>query len=42
MRLLVTKGGFCFSGKISEFRQVIRPWSQSNVTLQEYINQALH
>lgn len=42
MRLLVTKRGLCFSGKISEFRQLIRPWSQTKVTLHNYINLALH
>ncbi|AGL01988.1 hypothetical protein [Desulfoscipio gibsoniae] len=42
MRLFITKNGFCFSGKVSEFRQLIRPWSQTNVTLREFIASTLH
>jgi len=38
MRLFLSESGFCFRGKVSELRQLLHPWSQSNATLQEYIS----
>lgn len=42
MRISIAKAGFCFSGKVSELRELIHPWSQSKATLQEFITLALH
>ncbi len=42
MRLFISKRGFCFSGKVSELRQQVRLWTQSNATLQEFLTLSLH
>jgi len=42
MRLILSESGFCFRGKVSELRQLLHPWSQSNATLYEFISIVVH
>jgi len=42
MHLYLSKNGFYFSGKVSELRQFVRLHTKPSVTLQDYINCALH
>ncbi|WP_347487532.1 hypothetical protein [Desulfoscipio sp. XC116] len=42
MRIFISKDGLYFSGKVSELKLLIRPWSESKATLRQFIASALH